>query len=413
MIKKLFSFKSLFSFLIIFFVLLFCNYIFLSSYKNKNVISKKQLFFALNTEEAQEIEDNVEKQLGEIDFSKIDSIAGNLDDVQKQAINSYSFSDLVKKLIYGEGDVFDGNNFFEYILSVILSNLKSILPSFAIITSIGVIYSLIKSFSINNKISTSNIAYTACFCAVALIVINIVISLSKKSSQTIMLVEGQIEILYPIILSLISALGGTYTSASFHPILASLCSLITRLFVTFLIPLFIVIIIFNIVGYMSPNIKLDKFSKFFFSAFSWIVGIVFTIFIGFLSISGLLTSNFDGISIKTAKFALKSYVPILGSYLSDGLSLILTSTLLIKNAVGVAGLIFLLATILSPIFYLIISILLFKLCSALFETLGDEKLSQFLYTISKTLVLLVVCIIAISLMFVVSISILIMCSNII
>ena len=417
MIKKVFCFKR-FLFFQVFIISIVGLYLFLNLYKFEAKFefryTEKSLLLATQNEEMEhEIEDNVAQQLEEIDLSKLDKIVNDLDDNQKQLINSYSFSDLVSQLIYGDGEIFKEKNFFECIISILLSNTKGLLPSFVLIIAIGIIYSLIKNFSMNKEISSSNVAYTASFCAVALLVINIIMSLVNKASHTINLIEGQMEIVYPIVLSLISALGGVYTSASFHPILASLCSFITRLFVTFLIPLFIVIIVFNVTGHLSSNIKLDKFSKFFSSLFSWIVGIVFTIFVGFLSISGLLTSNFDGISIKTAKFAIKSYVPILGSYLSDGLSLILTSTLIIKNSIGVAGLVFLFATILSPILYLIIAILLFKLCSALFESMGDEKLSQFLYIISKSLTLLIVCILAISLMFVISLSILLVCSNII
>jgi len=123
-------------------------------------------------------------------------------------------------------------------------------------------------------------------------------------------------------------------------------------------------------------------------------------------------SSIDGISIKTAKYALKSYIPILGSYLSDGVGLILTSSSLIKNSVGVTGLILLFSTIISPIINIIIVMLLFKLVAALVEPLCDDKISSFLYSVSKSLNLLNVSLIAIGFMYLVSTSILLLVSNI-
>ena len=90
----------------------------------------------------------------------------------------------------------------------------------------------------------------------------------------------------------------------------------------------------NVVGKLSSNVKLEKFSKFFSSLFKSIIGVVFTIFIAFLTIHGLTSTSIDKLSIKTAKYALKSYIPILGSYLSAGVGFILLSTSIIKNAVG-------------------------------------------------------------------------------
>ena len=167
--------------------------------------------------------------------------------------------------------------------------------------------------------------------------------------------------------------------------------------------------VFNIVGNISPNVKLDKFTKFFNSLFKWVVGSVFTLFVSFLAIQGITVISSDNISIKTAKFALKSYVPILGGYLSDGVSLIMASSILVKNGIGVTGLILLFSTILSPVLKIAIFVLGLKLMAGILEPLSEKRISEFIFGVSKSLSMLIVCILGMGFMYLISVG-LIMCS---
>jgi stage III sporulation protein AE len=70
-----------------------------------------------------------------------------------------------------------------------------------------------------------------------------------------------------------------------------------------------------VLSFISKTIKLDKITGFLNSVFKWSIGIVFTLFSGFLTIQGISAGKFDGVSIKATKFAMKSYIPIIGSYI--------------------------------------------------------------------------------------------------
>ena len=139
------------------------------------------------------------------------------------------------------------------------------------------------------------------------------------------------------------------------------------------------------------------------------MGIVFTIFTAFLSIQGLTAMSIDGISIRTAKYAMRSYIPILGSYLSDGMGVILASSNLIKNAVGGAGLIMLLASLLSPILELVIFMLILKLTAGIIEPLGNRQVASFITSLSKSMVLLISLLIGVGFVYFIMLG-LVMCS---
>ena len=367
----------------------------------------KSLYTEQSIEE--EIAENIDTQLGDIDFADLDKTIGDFSST-KEYLGSNSFIDVVRKFINAE-DASLYSNFINYAISAIFDNLLSYLPYFAIIIVFAIAFSLISQFANEKNKSMSNLLHIVIFSAIAVIVLKLVLGLLGDTKSVIEGMESQIEIIFPILLTLITAIGASTTTTTFQPLLVIISSGIAKLFTYVLLPLFVFSIIFGVVGNLSKNVKMDKFSKFFSSLFNWIIGIVFTMFVAFLTIHGLTVSSIDTISFKTAKFAIKSYVPLLGGYLSDGINVIIASSVLIKNAVGVSGLIIMIGTIFMPIIKIILVVLLLKLSSAILEPICDKETPDFLYAISKSLNMLIVSIMAVALMYMITTSLLLSCSN--
>ena len=91
------------------------------------------------------------------------------------------------------------------------------------------------------------------------------------------------------------------------------------------------------------------------------------------------------------------------------MGLILVSSNLIKNAVGATGLFLLLATILSPLIQLILFMLALKLIAGILEPLGNKQIANFVSSLSKSLVLLIVLIIGLAFIYFIMLG-LVMCS---
>lgn len=372
--------------------------------KTSNISSRTPL----SSSESEDLEDSIDEQLNDIDLSEIENNFNKLSEKDKALLGENSFLKLIKKFINAEdSDIY--SNFLPYALSIIFEDLLSLLPYFAVIVAIAILYSLVGQMS-GDK-SLNSIIHLVCFGTIAGVVIKIVLGLLTSATNAINIIEGQMEAIFPIILTLITAVGGVVTATTFEPFLAILTSGITKLFSSFLIPIFTFSIVFGVVGNLSKNVKLEKFSKFFTSLFNSIVGVVFTIFMAFLALHGLTVSTVDTISIKTTKYAIKNYIPIVGSYLSDGVSLILASSVLIKNAIGVSGLVMLFLCFFSPIIQIVVVQLLLKLTSAILEPVCDKETPDFLYSISKSLNMLLVSLLSIGFMFLISVSILMCCSN--
>ena len=113
------------------------------------------------------------------------------------------------------------------------------------------------------------------------------------------------------------------------------------------------------------------------------------------------------------KYTMKSYIPIMGGYLSDGMDIILSSTLLIKNSLGLVGVLMIISVILSPILEIVVFSLLLKLVSAILQPIGNTKISNFLTSSSKTVTMLSTCLIAVGFMYLISIGLIMTTSNLV
>ena len=150
---------------------------------------------------------------------------------------------------------------------------------------------------------------------------------------------------------------------------------------------------------MSSNAKLDKLNGFVFALFKWILATTFTVFIAFLSFQGLTAGGVDGISIKATKYAIKNYIPMLGGYISDGFELVKAGGMLVKNATGFVGIVIMIGSIIKPVLTVGVIELGLKLLAGLAEPVGGKQASSLLYSVAKSLKLLVVILLGVALMF--------------
>lgn len=346
------------------------------------------------------IEDSINSQLGDLDFSDFESILGELGENQKEIFGSSSFLEKIQAVITGK---FSENqqSIWTSILNLFFDDVLSILPIISLVVAISVTFSLVSASRPNSKNkSIGDIIHFVCYGVIIVILVSCTINLINTTSNTIQSIKGQMDVIFPILLTVLTAIGGTVSVGVYQPAVAVLSGTIINIFTAILMPIFIFRLVFSIISNLSNNVKLEKFASFFSSLFKWIIGSVFTIFSAFLTIQGITAGSVDGISFRTAKYAIKNSVPILGSYLSDGLNLIVASSVLIKNAVGASGLILLFATIIVPIVKLVVFMFSLKLSAAILEPITDSRITNFMSMLAKSISLLIVLILGCAFMYV-------------
>ena len=345
------------------------------------------------------IEDSIGSQLGDLDFSELEDALNSLTGEGKEIFGNDSFLDKIKQIISGEFTE-NGNSIWTSILNLFFEDVLSFLPILSLVIAIAVTFSLVNASrpSSKNK-SIGDVIHFVCFGAIIVVLVGYSVNMLTLTSDTLQNIKAQMDVAFPILLTVLTAIGGVTSVSVYQPAVAVLSGTIINIFTNILMPIFIFKLVFSIVGNLSNNVKLDKFASFFSSLFKWIVGGVFTVFSAFLAIQGITAGSVDGISFRTAKYAIKNSIPLVGSYLSDGLNLIVASSVLIKNAVGAAGLVLLFATIIVPVLNLVVFMLSLKLVAAVLEPITDSRISNFISMLAKSISLLIVLILGCAFMY--------------
>lgn len=360
-----------------------------------------------------ELNQTVLDELNEIEFTDLNLLIKEFNENQ---INLFSIDNIKSKvysIISGENAV-SYSSFIASLFSNVIELILKYIPLLSVIIAIGVLSNLMNGIKGKfNEKSTSELIHLVCFLSTVIIVLGIISSLTKTTGTSINNMVSQINVLFPVLLTLMVGIGATVSASTFQPIVAIISTYVADFFNYLIIPLFVFRFVFGIISNMSDNVKLDKFNSFISSLFKWSVGLVFTLFFAIFTIQGISAGSFDSVGIRTTKYTIKSQIPVMGGYLSDGMDLILSSTILIKNSVGLVGALLIISSIISPILEIAIFSLMLKLVSAVLQPMGSSKISNFLSETSKSVTMLSSCIIAIGFMYLLSIGLVMTTSNVV
>lgn len=366
---------------------------------------------ASDTDAVEQLSENINSNLDKIDFGELDNIAKGLGSNDFNMFKGDSFATKVGKILSGEY-ASDYPNMFVAILALFGGIIVDVMPIVVLVVAIACLSGFMNSLRTDNSNNVRDIIHFASFAAIVVIVLGAVMSLSGEVGSVLGSLKSQMDVIFPILLTLMAAIGGTVSVSVYQPAVVMLSSGVMQIFSYVVMPLFFIVLVFSVVGNLGGNTKLDKFVAFFTSAFKWIIGIVFTVFLAFLAVQGITAGTHDGVSVRAAKLTISSYVPFLGSYVSQGFDLVIASSVLIKNAVGVAGLYLLFGVVLAPIIKIVVFILGLKLAAALTQPIADARISNFLTSVNKAFGMLVAVLIGAAFMYFLTIGLVIVSANV-
>ncbi len=235
-----------------------------------------------------------------------------------------------------------------------------------------------------------------------------IINLAKSTIQNLV---GFSYSLLPILLTLMMTTGSIASASAVQPVILFLIAFIGNIITTFLLPLILIGTALSIVSKVSDKIQIDKLAKYFKSSVVWILGVVLTIFVGVLSLEGSLTSSVDGITAKTAKAAVSNFVPVVGKILGDAVDTVIGCSNILKNAVGMVGVIVVIGICVVPIIKLVILTITYYVASALCQPIADDKIVSLLSGMGDTFKVLLAMLISVSVMLIIGITLVIKISN--
>ena len=105
---------------------------------------------------------------------------------------------------------------------------------------------------------------------------------------------------------------------------------------------------------------------------TWSLKTIIYVFTGYMSITGVVSGYADATALKAAKLAISGVVPVVGNIISDASDAVLSSAAVIKNSVGIHGLLAVAAIWISPFIRVGVHYLLLKLTAAVCAVLSNN-----------------------------------------
>ncbi len=205
--------------------------------------------------------------------------------------------------------------------------------------------------------------------------------------------------LFPLLLTLLAAVGATAGAAFFQPAVVAASGTMTALVRSVTLPLALAAGVTAILNHLSPRMRIGRLSGLFRSGASWTLGVGFTVFISVTALQSLGAAAADGGSLRTAKYAVDHFVPVVGGMVADTMDTLVGASLLIKNALGVTGLMILLSVAAVPMTQTLAAALLYRMAAALLEPLTDARGGACMQDFSDILMLLFVIQLSVGAMF--------------
>jgi len=294
-------------------------------------------------------------------------------------------------------------DFFKALWQILLTQLRKPLVILASITGVAVLCSLVEGLNVSigqrSLDTVFNVVAILCICTA---VVNPIVECIRSAAAAIQSCADFILSFIPVFVSLVAVGGQPVSATTYNTFLLLTSEVISKITANQLVPLVTIYLAFCIVGALTPSMNLSGAASTAKSIVTWALGLLVTVFVGLLGIQSLVASGADTVAMKTGKFLIGSFVPVVGKALSDALTTAQSCVKLLKTTVGayavaVASLTFLPSLLQTIVWYFAVN-----LGSTVSDVLGAQQIGKVLKACATALSLLLAIIAFVALLFIIS-----------
>lgn len=296
-----------------------------------------------------------------------------------------------------------------YFFHEILYNGK-LLAAIVILTIFSMLLETVQSSFEKNAVS--KIAYSICFLVLMIIAINsFSVAIQYAKDAITQMIQFMIAVV-PLLLILLASMGNVVTVSVLHPLIIFMIHSIGTAIYVVVFPLLFFSAILHIVSSLSDKYKVTQLADLLRNISVGSLGVFITVFLGVISVQGAGSAITDGVTIRTAKYITGNFVPVVGRLFADASETVIGASLLVKNAVGLAGVVIIIMICAFPAIKIMTLALIYNICAAVMQPLGDNPMISCLQTIGKSMIYVFAALAVVGLMFFLAITIIIAAGNV-
>lgn len=375
----------------------------------KKVVICSLIIFFINCFYTSNATNNMEIIESQKDTLNISSFIKEANDYTKDVFSDMEVGEILNSAITGK---VENEKIIRNIWKLFGKEIVNSIASIGSIIVIIIVHSIIKSISdgLENK-SISQITYYVQYILIVTLIMTSFSEVLQMVKESIQNLVGFMNILIPLLITLMVTTGSIASASMLQPILLFIITLIGNFIKDVIIPIVLVSTALGIISKISDRLQIDKLSKFFKSSVVWVLGVVLTLFVGIVSLEGTLSSSVDGITAKTTKAAVSSFIPVVGKILGDAVDTVIGCSSILKNALGIVGVVVIIAICIKPIIKLVILMTMYYLGASLCQPIADTKIIKLLEQMGDTFKLLLGILCSVSVMLLIGVTLVVKISN--
>lgn len=348
---------------------------------------------------------NVAPQMEALDLSGVADAAYN--ENLQSAAPEFDFNAIVDDIVSG-ANIFQPqtllSSFLKLFCKELYQNIHILLTLIVLAIVCAILTNLQGSFE---RKGVGEVAFLACYILFLGLLVQGFYSCTDMARSVIADQVVFLKAAVPTYIGLLMSTGGVTTAAGLEPVFLYCVQLIGSLMEHIMLPMVFWMSVLHMVNHLSDKFHVTRLVQFIKQTMVWALGALLTFFVGILSLSGFSTSVIDGVGVKTMKYAVGNFVPVVGGLLSDTMDTVLSSTLVLKNALGVTGVIVMLLICLAPILKMLALIGMYKLTAGVIEPISDKRIVALVSSAASSITFLFLMVVSVTIMFVLSITIVI------
>ncbi len=254
-------------------------------------------------------------------------------------------------------------------------------------------------------------AFYVCYVIMAGILAAAFLNVVSCGKSVIQNISMFMRVLLPVVLASLAA-GGAVISATTYEFVLIWIVEITQWAVEFLfMPMVMIAAALGMVNNLSSGLSVEKLTQFINKTVKWGLGIMLTMFVGITGFQGIVSGSADGLSVKITRFAASNLIPMVGGILSETVETVMNCSVVIKNSLGVLGIVMVVLVAVIPILKIAACLVLFRLCTALIQPISEERMVKCMTDLSDSVSSVFSMSVAVVIMFIIILTVIINLGN--
>lgn len=336
----------------------------------------------------------------DIDYDEIQEV---IDDVMGKG-NEFDFNSYVERLMSGE-EAFSLSGIANQLLQNVKTEINHNLGTFGSLVSIALIAALFTNLSMafkNNHVSETG--YYITYLLMFAVLISSFIFASQIAVTTLNSVLDFMRVLAPTYFMSVAFASGTATSVVYYEASLILITVADSLIIKIIIPMINFYLVIMLTNNLSKEDMLSRLAELFSTAISWSLKSLLALVIGFNTIQGLIVPVADQVK-RSALLKASEALPGIGDALSGVTETVLGAGVLLKNAIGVTGLIVIISICAVPLLKLLVVTAVYKMGCATLQPISDKRFIECMSASAKSAALLLQAVFVGAVLFLLSITI--------